>query len=68
MDALALKAKEVAIKHAKALAAEMVAEVLPVALEKVAADSENKVDDAIVAMVKEPLKLAILELINKIEA
>lgn len=68
MDALALKAKEVAIKHAKALAAEMVAEVLPAALEKVAADSENKVDDAIVAMVKEPLKLAVLELINKIEA
>lgn len=67
MSELGDKAKSIAIKHAKALASELVAEVLPQALEKVAADSENKVDDAIVAMVKEPLKAALIDLLNKIQ-
>lgn len=68
MDELKEKAKVIAIKHAKALAAELVVEVIPAALEAVAAKSENKVDDALVAVLKEPLKAAVLELVNKIEA
>lgn len=68
MDELQLKAKQIALKHVKALAAELIVEVVPVALEAVAAKSENKVDDALVAVLKEPLKAAALELVNKIEA
>lgn len=68
MDELQLKAKQIALKHAKALAAELIVEVVPAALEAVAAKSENKVDDALVAVLKEPLKAAALELVNKIEA
>jgi hypothetical protein len=65
MVELEVKAKEVLVKHAKALASELIADVLPAALELAAAKSENKIDDAVVAMLKEPLKAALLDLLAK---
>ncbi len=59
--------KQIAIKHQKAMLMEMVSEVVPKALEMVAAKSENKVDDALLVVLKEPLKQAMLELVAQIK-
>lgn len=63
---LEVKAKEIAVKHGKALVSEMVAEVLPAALELAATKTATPIDDAIVNMLKEPLKAALLDLLAKV--
>ena len=59
--------KVVAIKHQKAMLLEMIAEIVPSAIELAAKKSENKIDDALVAVLKEPLKQAMLELVENIK-
>jgi hypothetical protein len=68
MEELELKdlAKEVAIKHGKALALEMLDLVLIPALEKAVAKSETPIDDVVLGALKNPLKEAVKELIEKI--
>jgi hypothetical protein len=62
---LEVKAKEMAVKHAKALAIDLVSEILPEALDLAAKQSKTPIDDAIVAMLKEPLKQTLLDLLAK---
>ena len=66
MSELADKAKAVALKHAKAMAIELVEEVALEALKAAAAKSENKVDDAVVMALGEPLKASLKEMLEKI--
>jgi hypothetical protein len=67
MEVVLEQMKQIAIKHQKEMLMEMVSEVVPKALEMVAAKSENKVDDALVLVLKEPLKQAMLELVAQIK-
>jgi hypothetical protein len=60
------KALEVVKKHGKAMAAEMIEEVVFLALEDVVKDTSNPFDDMMYNALKEPLKKAILDQINKI--
>ena len=60
------KMLEVMKKHGKALALEVVEEVVFAALEDVVKDTSNPFDDMMLGVLKEPLKKAILEQINKI--
>jgi hypothetical protein len=60
------KMLEVVKKHGKAMAIEMVEEVVFAALEDVVKDSSNPFDDMMFNVLKEPLKKAILDQINKI--
>lgn len=57
--------KEIAVKHGKEMAAEMILAALYPALEKVVADSPNKYDDIILASFGEKLKEEILKLIQE---
>lgn len=67
MEVVLEQMKQIAIKHQKEMLMEMVSEVVPKALEMVAAKSENKVDDALLVVLKEPLKQAMLELVAQIK-
>lgn len=67
MELVLEQMKQIAIKHQKEMLMEMVSEVVPKALEMVAAKSENKVDDALLVVLKEPLKQAMLELVAQIK-
>lgn len=53
-------------KHGKGLAVEIVEEVVFAALEEVVKDSSNPFDDVLYATLKEPIKKALLDQINKI--
>lgn len=59
-------AKEIALKHGKALALEMLDLVLIPALEKAVLKSETPIDDVVLGALKNPLKEAVKELIEKI--
>ncbi len=58
-------AGEILKKHGKAMCIEMVEQVAIEALKQAAAKSATPVDDAIVAVLAEPLKQALKELIEK---
>ena len=60
------KLKNVALKHALALAEELAVEVAFPALEAVVAASPNKIDDALLASFEDPLKKAILDQLAKL--
>ena len=60
------KMLEVVKKHGKAMAMEMVDEIVFAALEEVVKDSSNPFDDVMYGVLKEPLKKALVDLINKI--
>ena len=64
---LMIKMKEIAEVHFKAMAKEMIVEIVPVALEQLAMKSENKIDDAMVALLKEPLKQGMLEVLEQVK-
>lgn len=66
MDEIVVKLKAIALKHAEAMAAELVVEAVMPALKDVVAKSENKIDDAILLALEAPLKVALLDLISKI--
>jgi len=66
MEELTPKLKEIALKHAKALALDLVAECAIPAIELAVAKSENKIDDVVLAAIKEPVKKELLALIEKI--
>lgn len=58
------KALEVLKLHGKNLAVDILAEVLEPALKNVVAASDNKFDDAMMAIAYEPLKAEIIKLIK----
>jgi hypothetical protein len=57
---------EIAKKHGKEMAKEMLVEILFPALKLAAAKSENKIDDLALAALEGPLKQAALELLEKV--
>ena len=59
-------AKEVALKHGKALANEMLDIVIVPALEAAVAKSATPIDDVVIAALKAPLKLDLIDLFEKI--
>lgn len=65
MDDLSKKLAEIAVKHGKELAKEALVEVAFPALKLAVEQSDTKIDDAVLAVLEEPLKAAILELIAK---
>lgn len=67
-EQLVAKLKELALKNGKAFALELIVEVAIPALEQAVAKSETKIDDAVVIALKEPLKMALIELVNNIDA
>lgn len=58
-------AVEILKKHGKAMCIEMIDAVAIEALKQAAAKSASPVDDAIIAVLAEPLKQALKELIEK---
>jgi hypothetical protein len=60
------QAKEIVLKHAKAMALELIEAAAIPALEAAVAKTDTKIDDAVVMALKEPLKAALLDLINKL--
>lgn len=60
------KLAEIAKKHAKAMAVELIEEVAVQALEEAVKKSATPMDDVVVAALKEPLKKALLDAVNKI--
>jgi hypothetical protein len=62
------KLKEVCMRHGIALAEELAVEIAFPALKQVVAESENKIDDIVLASFEEPLKKAILEQLAKLKA
>jgi len=60
------KALEILKKHGKAMTQEMVEEVVFAAIEQVVKDSSNPFDDAMYAVLKQPLKDAIANMIGKV--
>lgn len=59
------KLKEIAIKHGKAFALELIAECAMPALKEVVEKSPTKIDDAVLLALGEPLKAALIDMINK---
>lgn len=57
---------EIAKKHGKAMAIEMIDQVLFIALDEVVAKSATPIDDVVLAALKEPLKKALIEALQKI--
>lgn len=56
---------EIVVKHGKAMALELVEQVAIQALEEAVKKSETPIDDVIVAALKEPLKQALIKLIQE---
>ena len=63
---LIAKLTEIAKKHGKELASELVSEVAFPALEQAVKNSASPIDDVVLAALKEPLKAALVEMIGKI--
>ena len=57
---------EIAKKHGKAMAIEMIDQVLFSALDEVVAKSATPIDDVVLAALKEPLKKSLIEALQKI--
>ena len=68
MEEITVKAKAIVLKHSKEMAKELVSEIVFEALKQAAKKSETTIDDAVLALLEEPLKASALELIEKIEA
>lgn len=66
MNEVVMKLGDIAKKHGKAMALEMVAEVAIPALEEAAKQSATPIDDMVLAALKEPLKEQLLKLIEKV--
>lgn len=58
------KALEILKKNGKVFLMEMLEEVLVPALEEAVAKSENKIDDTVAGLLKEPLKAELKKLIE----
>lgn len=65
---LQAKLAEIAVKHGKAFVNEALVEVAFPALQEAVKVSSSPIDDVVLAALEEPLKKAILDLINKIGA
>lgn len=66
MEELKQKAKMLALKHAEAVLKEVAVELVFPALKAVVAKSETKIDDAVLMAMEEPLKQALLSMIDGI--
>lgn len=66
MEELKVKAKMVALKHAEEMAKELAVLVAFPALKEVVAKSETKIDDAVLAAMEEPLKAAVMQMLENI--
>ena len=64
MEELGAQLADIAKKHGKAMAVEILAEALVPALEQAAAKTETPIDDTILALLKEPLKVELIKLIE----
>jgi len=64
MSNVAEQVKEIAIKHGKQAAIELIEVCLFPALEEAAKNSATPIDDVLVAALKQPLKDQLLKLIN----
>lgn len=62
----AQKAKEIVLKHGKAMGEELLVEVAFPALKQVVADTKSPIDDVVLMALEEPLKKAILDLLAKV--
>ena len=61
------KALAILVKHAKPMVMEMIAEIAEPAVMDLVAKSENKIDDALAAVLVPLLKQALLEQLAKVE-
>lgn len=66
MEELKVQALEIVKKHGKAMAIELVAVAAIPALEEAAKKSETAIDDVVIAALKEPLKAALIKLIEEV--
>lgn len=66
MNELSMKAKMLALKHAEAVLKEVAVELVFPALKEVVAKSSSKIDDAVLMAMEEPLKQALLSMIDSI--
>lgn len=66
MEDLGKLAGEIAKKHGKAFALEMIDAVLISALEQAAAKSATPIDDVVLGALKEPLRAALKDLVEKV--
>lgn len=66
MEELKVKAKMIALKHAEELAKEMTVMVAFPALKEVISKSESKIDDAVLAALEEPMKTAMMAMLDQI--
>jgi len=66
MSEISIKAKMLALKHAEAILKEVAVELMFPALKEVVAKSETKIDDAVLMAMEEPLKQALISMIDSI--
>jgi hypothetical protein len=66
MEELKVKAKVIALKHAEELAKELAVMVAFPALKLVVEKSETKIDDAVLMAMEEPLKAAVMQMLEQI--
>lgn len=66
MEELKVKAKMIALKHAEEMSKELAVMVAFPALKEVVAKSETKIDDAVLAAMEEPLKAAVMQMLEQI--
>lgn len=66
MEELKVKAKMIALKHAEEMSKELAVMVAFPALKEVVAKSETKIDDAVLAAMEEPLKAAVMQMLENI--
>lgn len=64
--ALVEKVKAIAIKYGKEMAKEMMVEAAFPALELAVANSETKIDDAILMALEQPMKDAVLKMLESL--
>lgn len=65
MGAELVEAKEIVIRHGKAMAVELIEKVAIDALKDAVQKSATPIDDVVVAALAEPLKKAIIDAIQK---
>ena len=68
MDELVKKLEVMAIKHGKEFAKEALVECVFPALKEAAKASASPIDDVVLAALEEPLKAAVLALLEKVGA
>ena len=66
MEDLKAKALELTLKHAEMALKDVMVELAFPALKLAVEKSESKIDDMVLAALEEPMKIAVLELVDQI--